>query len=78
VQLRIHRDVNPSQAVHTLSTYLLSILLRNHTWELHLSADNDDDDNDDNNDNDNDNDNDDKDDDNDNDVANTLYVFIYT
>ncbi len=25
--LRIHRDVNPPQAVHTLSTYLLSILL---------------------------------------------------
>jgi hypothetical protein len=32
--LQIHRGVNPPQVEHTLSTYLLSILLRNQTWEL--------------------------------------------
>ncbi len=31
--------------VHTWFTHLHSILLRNHTWELHWNADNDDDDN---------------------------------
>ncbi len=34
--------------IHTWSTYLLSILLRNHTWELHWYADNDDNDKEDN------------------------------
>ncbi len=32
--------------VHTWSTHLLSILLRNHMWELHWYADNDNDNND--------------------------------
>jgi hypothetical protein len=52
--------------VHTWSTYLLNILLRNHMWELHCYADNKD------NDDDKDNDNDDNNDDNDNDDNNTL------
>ncbi len=45
--------------VHTWSTYLLSILLRNHTWELHCyaAASDDDDNNNANNDNDDDDDN---------------------
>jgi hypothetical protein len=48
--------------VHTWSTYLLSILLRNPTWELHWYANADKDDDDNNNDNDNGNDNDNNDD----------------
>ncbi len=61
------------QAVHTWSTFLLSVLFRNHTWELHLyvdnddNNDNDDNDDDDNNDNDDDNDVDDDNDDDEND-----------
>ncbi len=55
--------------VHTWSTYLLSILLRNHTWELHCYATAD---NDDNGDNEDDNDNDDDNDNNDNDNDDTL------
>ncbi len=71
--------------VHTWSTNLLGILVRNQMWELHCYADdNDNNDNNDDNDNeDNDNDNEDNkinddDDDNNNDNDNTLLIFIYT
>ncbi len=67
--------------VRTWSTYLLSILLRNHTWELHCYAataaaainDNNDDEDDDEDNNDDDN----NDDDDGNDDDNTLLIFIY-